>query len=45
MPKELVVLLLFSLVGYLVFSNIEYGVFGVPRANEYFTPEVIESNG
>ncbi|WP_155898032.1 hypothetical protein [Allocoleopsis franciscana] len=45
MPKELVVLLLFFLVAYVVASGLEYGTFGVPRPTEYFTPEVIESNG
>jgi cytochrome b559 alpha subunit len=45
MPKELLVLLLFFLVVYVVASSLEYGTFGVPRPNEYFTPDVIESNG
>jgi cytochrome b559 alpha subunit len=37
MPKELVVLLLFLLVAYVVASGLKYEVFGVPRPNEYFT--------
>lgn len=45
MPKELVVLSLFFLVVCVVASGLKYEVFGVPRPNEYFTPEVIESNG
>ena len=46
MPKELVVLLLFLLVAYVVVaSGLSYDTFGEPRPNEYFTPEVIESNG
>lgn len=45
MPKELLVLWFLLLVGYVVVSGLKYEVFGVPRPNEYFTPEVIESNG
>jgi cytochrome b559 alpha subunit len=45
MPKELVILLLFLLVAYVVVtSGLNYETFGEPRPNEYFTPEVTESN-
>ena len=45
MPKELVVLLLFFLVVFVVANGLKDETFGVPRPNEYFTPDVIESNG
>jgi cytochrome b559 alpha subunit len=45
MPKILLVLLLFFLVAYVVVaSGLEYETFGEPRPDEYFTPEVTESN-
>jgi cytochrome b559 alpha subunit len=46
MSKILLVLLLFFLVAYVVVvSGLGYDTFGEPRPNEYFTPDVIESNG
>jgi cytochrome b559 alpha subunit len=37
MSKELVVLLLFFLVVFVVASGLKYETFSVPRPNEYFT--------